>query len=114
MHPSWRDLVIAQLAARSRRAPPLPRVLRRRRCRARPVGRRRGGRRARRPLLVEDADWDALGDGLHDLCAELDDPEAILLLQALAEAELDAEAEALTRLVLERLGWGGMAVSVDA
>jgi hypothetical protein len=115
VHPSWRDLVIEELASH-------------------PAERHRflascgvdgaalalsgaggaGGARER-PLLKEDADWDALGDGLHHLCgAEIDEPEAILVLRALADVELDAEAENLTRLVLKRLGWSGKALSVDA
>ena len=35
-------------------------------------------------------------------------------MRALADVELDAEAENLIRLVLKRLGWSGKAVSVDA
>jgi hypothetical protein len=115
VHPSWRDLVIESLASN-------------------PEERRRflshtgvdgaavalsteGGREGerRRPLLQDDADWDALGDGLHALCGnDIDEPEAILLLRALADVELDAEAENLIRLALKRLGWSGKALSVDA
>ena len=68
----------------------------------------------RRPLLASDADWDALGDGLFHHCADLDEREAILLLNVLADVEPDAESEALIQLVLTRLGWAGKAVSVDA
>ena len=35
-----------------------------------------------RPLLREDADWDALGDGLYRLCHELDEVEAIAAARA--------------------------------
>ena len=114
VHPSWRDLVIEELAENP--------AERRRFLSCCGVdgaalalsgaGGARGGRA--RPLLVEDADWDALGDGLHYLCADIDEPDALLLLRVLAEVELDPETEALSRLVLKRLGWSGQAVSVDA
>ncbi len=68
----------------------------------------------RRPLLVSDADWDALGDGLLPRCAELSSREAVRLLGVLADVEPDAESEALIELVLARLGWAGKAVGVDA
>jgi hypothetical protein len=72
-----------------------------------------GGARER-PLLVEDADWDALGDGLYALCSELDEREAVPLLNVLEAAGDDPEVLALARLALDRLGWGGKAVNVDA
>ena len=68
----------------------------------------------RRPLLLDDADWDALGDGLHSLCRELDEAEAVQLLGVLEAAGDDPEVLALARLALARLGWSGKAVSVDA
>jgi len=115
VHPSWRDVVIEALAEDPGE--------RRRFLRACGVdgaalalssaGGAAGERT--RPLLQDDADWDALGDGLHYLCGpDMDESEALLLLRVLADAEQDAEVEALSRLVLERLGWGGKAVSVDA
>jgi hypothetical protein len=106
VHPSWRDLVIDSLGKD-------------------PAARRRFLRRCgvdgaaialfnERPLLREDADWDALGDGLYHLCADIDEPEAVRLLHVLAEARDGRELEALAELVLKRLGWAGRAVGVDA
>src|SRR4051794_5079551 len=111
VHPSWRDLVIESLAAD-------------------PAARRRflsccgvdgaalalssagGAEGAReRPLLCEDADWDALGDGLHHLCADLDEAEAVRLLGTLEAAGEEPEVLALARLVIDRLGWGRKAPS---
>jgi hypothetical protein len=115
VHPSWRDLVIGELASNPEE--------RHRFLRACGVDgaslalSSAGGAEGvvERPLLKEDADWDALGDGLHHLCGnDIGEPEAILLLRALADVELDAESENLIRLVLKRLGWTGKAVSVDA
>jgi hypothetical protein len=114
VHPSWRDLVIEELAADPRE---------RRRFLSRcgvdgaavalsGAGGAEGTRE--RPLLREDADWDALGDGLHQLCADLDEPSAVRLLDVIAGAGENAETRALAELVLRRLGWGGKAVSVDA
>ena len=114
VHPSWRDLVIEQLAQDD-------------------AERRRflahcgvdgaalalswaggaGGERER-PLLRSDADWDALGDGLYSLCPDLDEAEAIRLLGVLEAAGEDREVLALAELVLKRLGWSGRAISVDA
>jgi hypothetical protein len=115
VHPSWRDVVIDALAEDPGE--------RRRFLRACGVdgavlalssGGGAAGERER-PLLQDDADWDALADGLHYLCGpEIDEPEALRLLHALADAERDPEVEALSRLVLKRLGWSGKAVSVDA
>jgi hypothetical protein len=114
VHPSWRDLVIEELAgdAAERR-----RFLSRCGVDGAAVALASsggtGGERER-PLLRSDADWDALGDGLHHLCAELDEAEAVRLLDVLADAGDDAEVRALAELVLRRLGWSGKAVSVDA
>jgi hypothetical protein len=90
VHPSWRDLVIDELAAD-------------------PAGRARflaaagvdglllalsaggGARGARRlPLLVADADWDTLGDRVHALAAELDARDHTRLLDGIADAVLAA------------------------
>ena len=114
VHPSWRDLVIAELARDAE--------LRRhflKHCgvdgAALALSREGGvdGTR-RRPLLCEDTDWDALGDGLHRLCDELDQREAVRLLSVL-EGD-DDEMRALTALVLERIErrWDGRAVDVEA
>jgi hypothetical protein len=114
VHPSWRDLVIESLAND-------------------PGARRRflshcgvdgaalalsgsggsGGERER-PLLRDDGDWDALSDGLHQRCAELDEAEAVRLLQVLAEAGEGPELSALTALVVTRLAWSGKVLSVEA
>ena len=86
MHPSWRDLVIDELAADAE-------------------GRQRflaaagldgtllalstaGGARGHRllPLLLADADWDALGDRVHALGGELDARSHARLLDALRAA----------------------------
>jgi hypothetical protein len=114
VHPSWRDLVIESLASD-------PKERRRflSRCgvdgAAVALSSEGGteGERAR-PLLKEDADWDALGDGLHHLCADIDEAGATRLLNCLAEAGDGTELEALQQLVLRRLGWSGKALSVDA
>jgi hypothetical protein len=103
VHPSWRDLVIEQLAGDP--------ALRRRflaRCGvdgaalALSMAGGAGGDRAR-PLLREDADWDALGDGLFHLTEEVDRFGAVRLLRVLADAEDGAELEALIGLVLSRI-----------
>ena len=114
VHPSWRDLVIDVAGAN---ADERRRFLSRCGVDGAAVALSSEGGSAgerERPLLQGDADWDALGDGLHHLCAELDEAEAIRLLHVLAEAGDDAEVRALAALVLKRLGWSGKAVSVDA
>jgi len=104
VHPSWRDLVIAELAADA--------AARRRFLAHCGVDGAAIALADPRPLLHDDADWDALGDGLHHLCRELDEAAAVRLLHTLA---VDGpETQALARLILERLGWGGRALSVDA
>jgi hypothetical protein len=116
VHPSWRDLVIGALAADAGE---------RRRFLARcgvdgaalalsTAGGEAGERE--RPLLRADADWDALADGLHRLCADLDEAGAVRLLTVLADAEPEPEASALAALVARRLAarWRGRAVGVDA
>jgi hypothetical protein len=114
VHPSWRDLVITELA----RDP----ALRRRFLKhcgvdgaalALSCGGGEKGERVR-PLLCEDTDWDALGDGLHRLCDELDQRDAVRLL-AVLEGD-DDETRALSAQVLERIErcWDGSAVDVEA
>jgi hypothetical protein len=114
VHPSWRDLVIESLAQDAEA---------RRHFLARcgvdgaalalsGAGGASGDRE--RPLLREDADWDALGDGLYGLCSDLGEAEAAQLLGVLEAAGEHAEVLALARLALDRLGWAGKAVSVDA
>jgi hypothetical protein len=65
------------------------------------------------PLLVDDADWDVLGDRLHQLGPALDDHDALRLLLALREAirwchatdRAELDAIALNVLVALRWGW---------
>jgi hypothetical protein len=114
VHPSWRDLVIESLAddAQTRR-----RFLARCGVDGAAVALSGAGGAAgerERPLLCEDADWDALADGLYSLSHDLGEVEAIQLLRALDAAGDDREVLALAELVLKRLGWAGRAVSVDA
>jgi hypothetical protein len=114
VHPSWRDLVIESLAADpgERR-----RFLRRSGVDGAAIALSRAGGvegERSRPLLQGDADWDALGDGLYALCADIDEADAIRLLDVIAAAGDDDEVKALAELVLRRLGWSGKAVSVDA
>jgi hypothetical protein len=114
VHPSWRDLVIEELAedAATRRH-----FLARCGVDGGALALSGAGGtdgRRERPLLREDADWDALGDGLYSLCHDLDDVEAVQLLRVLDAAGDDVEVLALVELVLKRLGWAGRAVSVDA
>jgi hypothetical protein len=113
VHPSWRDLVISELAA----APELRRHFLKH-CgvdgAALALSREGGAAGERtRPLLQCDADWDALGDGLHKLCDELDQPEAVRLLAVLEDD--DDEVRALAAHVAERLErrWHREVVSVD-
>ena len=114
VHPSWRDLVIESLAedAHTRRH-----FLARCGVDGAAVALSGAGgaegERAR-PLLREDADWDALGDGLYSLCHDIDEAEATQLLLVLDAAGDDVEVRALIELVLKRLHWAGQAVSVDA
>jgi hypothetical protein len=116
VHPSWRDLVISELARDGE--------LRRRFLRHCGVDGAAlalcsgGGSDGDRvlPLLVEDADWDALGDNLHHACSELGPADAVRLLSVLSEAIDGVEADALSAMVLERLEqrWRGHVVAVDA
>lgn len=116
VHPSWRDLVIEELSRDGE--------LRRRFLRncgvdgaalALSSGGGIDGDRLR-PLLTEDADWDALGDGLHHLVEDLDQPEAVRLLSVLGQAVDGVEADALAAMVLEKLEkrWHGHPVEVEA
>ena len=109
VHPTWRDLVIERLGADPAR---------RRRflthCGVHGIvlalsvaGGAGGGRQL--PLLVSDADWDAVGDRLHALTPELETRELLELLETLTAMldELDpatgaGEPPALAGLVLTR------------
>jgi hypothetical protein len=109
VHPSWRDLVIEELAsdADARRA-----FLRN--CSVEGVvlalstGGGVTGERSL-PLLIDDADWDLVGDRAAGFLSELDDPAVVRLVTALSEAHAvaadrqAAEVEALAGSVLERL-----------
>jgi hypothetical protein len=103
MHPSWRDLVIDEL-----RGDPTARLRFLSACGVEGVTlavSRAGGVTGARslPLLITDADWDALGDRLHELLRELEDRELARVLLALGGAlglfgerqarELDSLAE---------------------
>ncbi len=86
VHPSWRDLVIDELAAdaaaraRFLAAAGLDGVL----LALSTAGGARGDRLL--PLLIADADWDALGDRAHALAGELDARGHARLLDALSAA----------------------------
>ena len=86
VHPSWRDLVIEELAGdRQARAAFL------RGCGVHGVAlalSTAGGAAGERalPLLREDEDWDTLGGRVADVLPGLDPPEVALLLETLAEA----------------------------
>lgn len=99
VHPSWRDLVIDELAAdREARQAFL------RRCGIHGIALAlstaggSGGDRSL-PLLREDADWDALADRVAAVLPTLDAPEAVLLLQTLAEALRSAADDAHVELI---------------
>ena len=137
MHPSWRDLVIGALAAD---AAERRRFLSRCGVDGAALALSSAGGPAgelERPLLREDADFDALADGLHHLCAEVEEADAVRLLSVLADAAASdatggvrprqgagrmealaahSEVSALAALVVRRLAgrWKGRAVGVDA
>jgi hypothetical protein len=109
VHPSWRDLVIEELAADPAarrtflRASGIDGV-----SLALSTGGGAAGERVL-PLLLDDADWDALADRLAELVPELEEPDAARLLAALGEARVavtppaQAELDALTAYALELL-----------
>jgi len=109
VHPSWRDLVIEELAG-NRDARRL--FLERCSLEGALVALSRGGGRSgerRWPLLVTDGDWDRLAQRLHELAPELADPDVTRLLTALEDALRDssaaerAEVAALTETALRAL-----------
>jgi hypothetical protein len=109
VHPSWRDLVIEELAtdADARRAflrdCSLEGILL-----ALSTGGGVTGERSL-PLAIDDADWDLIGERATDLLPELDDPAIVRVLTVLSEAHSEsvgrqtAELEALAGSVLEQL-----------
>jgi hypothetical protein len=105
VHPSWRDLVIDELAsdAGARRSFLAACSIHGAVLALSTAGGTGGGRSL--PLLVADADWDTLADRLASLIPELDAPEVTMLLAALDEARLLAadEGDALASEVLRRL-----------
>lgn len=122
VHPSWRDLVIDELAddAAARRA-----FLHA--CGSHGAAlalSTAGGATGERslPLLRDDADWDATADRLVELVPGLEPPEVTVLLAALAEARSGAdgaaraELDALSGEVLGRLArvWGAVPVGLLA
>lgn len=105
VHPSWRDLVIEQLADD---APRRQRFLRE--CSIEGLllavstaGGASGERES--PMLRDDADWDTLSDRLASVITELEQPDLtrwfFSLAEARADAEPDGELSALVRYSLE-------------
>jgi hypothetical protein len=116
VHPSWRDVVIEALA---RDPEERRRFLSRCGVDGAALALSTGGGvlgERTRPLLVEDADWDALADGLYRMCSGFDETDGVRLLTILADLEPDPETTALSALVVRRLGvhWQGRVLSVDA
>lgn len=100
VHPSWRDLVIDQLAADSRARRHFLE-----RCSIEGVLlalSRAGGATGerRRPLLRADGDWDALTERVYELIPQLTDPELLRLLTTLTDSLRfpDAGADELAAL----------------
>ena len=107
VHPSWRDLVIGELAEQ-------PGARRRFLSASGIYGvllalSRSGGAGGERslPLLIDDRDWDTLGDRVSELVPELEDHDLGRLLIALGDALSDwlepdqrAEMESITAYVL--------------
>lgn len=110
VHPTWRDLVIERLAGDAE-------LRRHFLARCGPHGvvlalSTAGGAEGRRalPLVVDDEDWDALGDRIYELVPDLDHAELAAVLRALRAAlgalQTDwvaaGEARALARMTLQR------------
>ena len=110
VHPSWRDLVIDDLAGdESARRDFVAGCSLEGLLLALSAGGGRSGTRSL-PLLVADADWDAAAERLHELVPSLDERDALRLLLSLeaafdgADARATSELTALTAMVLERMG----------
>ena len=103
VHPSWRDLVIDELAGdRATRRAFLSACGVHGVALALSTGGGAAGERAL-PLLVEDGDWDAVADRLALLLPELDWPDVTMLVAALGEAAYAAPVEGVA-LASEVLG----------
>ena len=115
VHPSWRDLVIESLAADGEaRRHFLPR------CGVDGVaialswGGGASGERER-PLLRCDADWDALGDGLYSPLPRLRRGSRRSSCSGCSTRRASSTRCSRWRgSPLDRLGWAGKAISVDA
>jgi Novel STAND NTPase 3 len=98
VHPSWRDLVIDELAADDQgRRDFLAACSIQGAALALSTAGGSTGERAL-PLLRRDADWDALADRLATLLPELDAPETTLILHTLAEARTQAHDPVVAEL----------------
>lgn len=110
VHPSWRDLVIDQLAESPdrRRAFLSASILPGIELALSIAGGSSGTRRL--PFVRDDEDWDALGDSVHRLCADATQDDLRRLLDALAAAIADAgaherpELEAIAEMALNTVG----------
>ncbi len=110
VHPSWRDLVIDELREHSNARQHFLSV----------SGvdgvtlalSRAGGAVGERvlPLLINDADWDAIGDRLHALGRELEDRELARVMLAIG-ATLTALGDGPRRLELDSLGMNVLAAT---
>lgn len=117
VHPSWRDLVIDELAADEHARGNFLRA-----CSIQGAAlalSTAGGNAGERtlPLLHHDSDWDAVGDRLATLVPQLQPPETTLILEAIAEAIQYApeaarpELNALASETLHRLSHAWQAAS---
>jgi hypothetical protein len=98
VHPSWRDLVIDELAAdRSARRTFLHACGSHGAALALSTAGGAAGDRAL-PLLRDDGDWDALAARLAELATELEPPDVTLLLTALTEARAGVTGAARSEL----------------
>jgi hypothetical protein len=122
IHPSWRDVVIEDLAERPRARRrflgrcELPGAVLALSLAGGPTGERR------LPFIRDDRDWDALSDAVHRLARTLDDDGVAALLHALRDAsaagageEVRAELDAIAELALATLRrrWGAERQPLD-
>jgi hypothetical protein len=123
VHPSWRDLLVDAVAAdRDERRLFLSRCTVEGVLLALSIGGGATGARAF-PLLLEDADWDLVGDRVVELVRDLDEGGCFRLLAALAAAaeeapddrirsEVDALAERALDVLRRRWNEAGTAVPI--